>query len=351
MRNEKIAVFPVDEDFLSLPDNQNIELGKECYKISYYITLAGWNVDGVEKQLHALNEFEFKNINTLVLINSFRKLEDDVIQRIVNVASQNEIKIVCARDDLDVNYEVLKKACKEETVELEFICDETAFVDSKVINNIDIPVITISGIGPYVGKFQVGLYLRSSFENAGYKVLYISSRREGKLFGTHIFPEYMYSKNLDYTAKVFEFNSYISSLTRKEKPDIVIVGVPGEMMELSEKHKMNFGIMASIVFNAIKPDVSILNMYNMQYTDEFLEEQKKYCKYRFGVIPDLFYATYTGVIDSSLQEAWIQYFHVDKLFDDLLEKYKIFGESDIKSGLLFNQIMDILEEYGSLDVM
>ena len=69
------------------------------------------------------------------------------------------------------------------------------------------------------------------------------------------------------------------------------------------------------------------------------------------MIPDLFYATYTGVIDSSLQEAWIQYFHVDKLFDDLLEKYKIFGESDIKSGLLFNQIMDILEEYGSLDVM
>ncbi len=351
MRNEKIAVFPVDEDFLSLPDNQNIELGKECYKISYYITLAGWNVDGVERQLHTLDEFDFKNISTLVLINSFRKLEDDVIQRIVNVAARNEIKIVCARDDWDVNYEVLKKACKEGIVEIEIVCDEIAFVDSKVINNIDIPIITISGIGPYVGKFQVGLYLRSSFEMAGYKVLYRSSRSEGKLVGTYIFPEYMYNKNLDFTAKVFEFNGYVNDLIRKEKPDIVIIGVPGEIMELSEKHRMNFGILASVVFNAIKPDVSILNMYNMRYTDEFLEEQKKYCKYRFGVIPDLFYATYTGVIDSSLQEAWIQYFHADKLFDDLLEKHKIFSESDVKYDLLFKQIMGILEEYGSLEVM
>lgn len=239
----------------------------------------------------------------------------------------------------------------EGIVEIEIVCDEIAFVDSKVINNIDIPIITISGIGPYVGKFQVGLYLRSSFENAGYKVLYISSRREGKLFGTYIFPEYMYNKNLDFTAKVFEFNGYVNDLIRKEKPDIVIIGVPGEIMELSEKHRMNFGILASVVFNAIKPDVSILNMYNMRYTDEFLEEQKKYCKYRFGVIPDLFYATYTGVIDSSLQEAWIQYFHADKLFDDLLEKHKIFSESDVKYDLLFKQIMGILEEYGSLEVM
>lgn len=351
MRNEKIAVFPVDEDFLSLPDNQNIKLGKECYKILYYITLVGWNIDSVERQLHALDEFDFKNINTLVLINSFRKLEDDVIQKIVSIAAQNEIKIVCARDDLDVNYEVLKKACIEEIVELDIVCDETTFVDSKITNNIDIPVITISGIGPYVGKFQVGLYLRNSFENAGYKVLYVSSRRAGKIFGTHIFPEYMYNKNLDYTAKVFGFNGYVSNLIRKEKPDIVIIGVPGEMMELSKKHKMNFGIMASAVFNAVKPDVSILNMYNMRYTDKFLEEQKKYCKYRFGMIPDLFYATYMGIIDSSLQEAWIQYFHADRLFDDLLKKYKLFGEPDIKSGLLFKQIMDILEEYGSLEVM
>ena len=107
----------------------------------------------------------------------------------------------------------------------------------------------------------------------------------------------------------------------------------------------------SIVFSAIKPDVSILNLYNLKYTDEFLEEQKSYCKYRFGAVPDLFYATYTGIVESSLQEAWIQYYHGDKIYDDLLTKNKLFNEADVMNGLFFERVMEILEEYGSLDFM
>ena len=351
MNNKRIAMFPIDEDFLSLPNKQHIQIGRECHSISYYITLEGWNIENKEIQLHTFEKFNFEIIDTLVLINSFRKLEDEVIQKIVSMAAENEIKILCARDDIDINTEVLKRECLEKNVAYEFVSEEVSIVENRLINNIEIPIVTISGVGPYVGKFVVGLYLRNSFEDAGYKTLFISPRREGKIFGTHIFPEYMYNKNLDYTTKVYEFNSYVKSLVKEENPDIVLIGVPGEMMELSERHKMNFGIMASIVFNAIKPDVSILNMYNMRYTDEFLEEQRKFCKYRFGMIPDLFYATFTSIIDSSLKEALIRYFQTDRLFDDLLEKYNLFSEEDVKKGLLFKQIMDILEEYGSLEVM
>jgi len=351
MNNKRIAMFPIDEDFLSLTNKQHIQIGRECHSISYYITLEGWNIENKEIQLHTFEKFNFEIIDTLVLINSFRKLEDEVIQKIVSVAAENEIKILCARDDIDINTEVLKRECLEKNVAYEFVSEEVSIVENRLINNIEIPIVTISGVGPYVGKFVVGLYLRNSFEDAGYKTLFISPRRGGKIFGTHIFPEYMYNKNLDYTTKIYEFNSYVNSLVKEEKPDIVLIGVPGEMMELSERHQMNFGIMASIVFNAIKPDVSILNMYNMRYTDEFLEEQRKFCKYRFGMIPDLFYATFTSIIDSSLKEALIRYFQTDRLFDDLLEKYNLFSEEDVKKGLLFKQIMDILEEYGSLEVM
>ncbi len=351
MKNKRIAVFPVDEDFLSLPDNQSIKLGKEYYKILYFVTLAGWNINKQERPLRTLDEMNFDDIDTLVLVNSFRKLENEVRQKIIDMAAKNMVKIVCARDDMDIEQERFKNECIEKSVAYEFVSEQVSLVDSKVMDTIEIPVVTISGVGPYVEKFKTGLYLRKSFESTGYKVLYISSRREGKLFGAHIFPEYMYNKNIDYTAKVFGFNNYLSGLVHIEKPEVVLIGVPGEMMELSEKHKMNFGIMASTVFNAIKPDVSILNMYNMRYTDEFLEEQKEYCKYRFGMIPDLFYVTYTGIIDSSLQESWIQYFHADRLFDDLLKKNKLFCDVDVKNGLLFKQIKNILEEYGSLDVM
>lgn len=351
MIRKGIAIFPVDEDFLSLPNNQRIKLGEEYHQISYYITLSGWNIDNRKKALYTLDEFDFKCVETLVLINSFRMVEDEIFKKVVSVASKNKIKIVCARDDMDIDQELFENMCVEENVECEFVREESILSYNKLMNNIETPVVMISGVGPYVDKFKVGLYLKNSFEKSGYRIIYLSPRREGKLFGTHIFPEYMYMKDFDFSAKVFEFNGYINKLVKKEKPDIVLIGVPGETMELSDKHKMNFGIMANAVFNAVKPDVSILNMYNMQYTDEFLEEQKKYCKYRFGMVPDLFYVTYTGIIASSLQEAWIQYFHTDRLYDDMLEKYKLISEDDVKQNLLFEKIVELLEEYGSLGVV
>ena len=150
------------------------------------------------------------------------------------------------------------------------------------------------------------------------------------LFGARIFPEFLFENGMSFSEKIYGINHYIEKLCRD---------------------KLDFGYLASIVFSAIKPDVSILNLYNLKYTDEFLEEQKSYCKYRFGAVPDLFYATYTGIVESSLQEAWIQYYHGDKIYDDLLTKNKLFNEADVMNGLFFERVMEILEEYGSLDFM
>lgn len=174
MNNKRIAMFPIDEDFLSLPNKQHIQIGRECHSISYYITLEGWNIENKEIQLHTFEKFNFEIIDTLVLINSFRKLEDEVIQKIVSMAAENEIKILCARDDIDINTEVLKRECLEKNVAYEFVSEEVSIVENRLINNIEIPIVTISGVGPYVGKFVVGLYLRNSFEDVGYKTLFIS---------------------------------------------------------------------------------------------------------------------------------------------------------------------------------
>ena len=88
MKDEKIAVFPVDEDFLFLPNNQCIMLGEEKHSISYYLTLAGWNIGNSEKPLYTIDDFDFKKISTLVLVNSFRILESEVLQKIVNMCSK-----------------------------------------------------------------------------------------------------------------------------------------------------------------------------------------------------------------------------------------------------------------------
>lgn len=346
-----VAVFPVDEDFLCLPNNNVIQLEGKEQKITYYLTLSGWNISSHNCTLDVVDKFDFSQLDVLVLVNSYHFLEYKVIEDIIRIAAQNNIKIYWARDEQDVDRQAVKEMTNKLKVRSSFICNEVDADISTELHNFDIPIVSIAGVGPYVQKFQVGLKLRNDFVDAGYKTLYISSRRGGMLFGTKIFPEFLFEKDMSFSEKIYGINHYIEKLCREEQPDVVLISIPGETMELSQKHKLDFGYLASIIFSAIKPDVSILNLYNLKYTDDFLEEQKNYCKYRFGTVPDLFYATYMGIVESSLQETWIQYYHADKIYDDLLTKNKLFTETDVMSGLLFEQIINILEEYGSLDFM
>lgn len=329
------AVFPVDEDFMRLPNNDVIQLEGRQQKITYYLTLGGWNISSPNHIINVIDKFDFSQLDVLVLVNSYHFLEHRVIEDIIRIAAQNNIEIYWARDDRDVDRQAIEEMSDELKVCTSFICNEVAADISTVLHNFDIPIVSIAGVGPYVQKFQVGLKLRNDFVSAGYKTLYISSRREGVLFGARIFPEFLFENGMSFSEKIYGINHYIEKLCREEQPDVVLISVPGETMELSQKHKLDFGYLASIVFSAIKPDVSILNLYNLKYTDEFLEEQKSYCKYRFGAVPDLFYATYTGIVESSLQEAWIQYYHGDKIYDDLLTKNKLFNEADVMNGLFF----------------
>lgn len=315
------------------------------------MTLGGWNISSPNHIIDVIDKFDFSQLDALVLVNSYHFLEHKVIEDIIRIAAQNNIEIYWARDDQDVDRQAIEEMTDKLVVRNSFICNKVAADISAELHNFDIPIISIAGVGPYVQKFHVGLKLRNDFVSAGYKTLYISSRREGVLFGARIFPEFLFEKGMGYSEKIYGINHYIEKLCWEEHPDVVLISVPGETMELSQKHKLDFGYLASIIFSAIKPDVSILNLYNLKYTDEFLEEQKNYCKYRFGAVPDLFYATYTGIVESSLQEAWIQYYHADRTYDDLLTKNKLFNEADVVNGLFFERVMNILEEYGSLDFM
>lgn len=346
-----VAVFPVDEDFLHLPNHDIIQLEGQEQKITYYLTLSGWNIASSNHIIDVIDKFDFSQLDVLVLVNSYHFLEHKVIEDIIRIAAKNNIGIYWDRDDRDVDRQAIEEMSDELKVCTSFICNEVAADTNTVLHNFDMPIVSIAGVGPYVQKFQVGLKLKNDFEGAGYKTLYISSRREGVLFGARIFPEFLFKNGMSFSEKIYGINHYIEKLCQEEQPDVILISVPGETMELSQKHKLDFGYLASIIFSAIKPDVSILNLYNLKYTDEFLEEQTNYCKYRFGTILDLFYVTYTGIVESSLQEAWIQYYHADKIYDDLLKKNKLFHEADLMNGLFFKQIMNILTEYGSIDFM
>lgn len=351
INEQKIAVFPVDEDFLQLPNNNIIFLNGEKTKISYYLTLAGWNIASPDYTIDVINQFDFNQLDVIVLVNSYRILEHTVVEEIFNIASKNNIEIFCVRDDQDADREAMEKMANKLGVRLSFVCNKVSPDTNTELHSIDVPVISISGVGPYVQKFLAGIKLKNDFEYAGYKTLYISSRKEGILFGSRIFPDFVFEKGIGYSEKIYGLNHYINGLCKEEQPDVILIGVPGEMMELGPRHRLDFGYLASIVFSAIKPDVSVLNLYNLNYTDDFLDEQKHYCKYRFGISPDVFYSSTTGLVESSLQEAWMQFYRTDKICDEHLNSNKLYGMQDVMNGKLYKKIVEILEEYSALEFM
>lgn len=195
------AVFPVDEDFMRLPNNDVIQLEGRQQKITYYLTLGGWNISSPNHIINVIDKFDFSQLDVLVLVNSYHFLEHRVIEDIIRIAAQNNIEIYWARDDRDVDRQAIEEMSDELKVCTSFICNEVAADISTVLHNFDIPIVSIAGVGPYVQKFQVGLKLRNDFVSAGYKTLYISSRREGVLFGARIFPEFLFENGMSFSEK------------------------------------------------------------------------------------------------------------------------------------------------------
>ena len=84
------------------------------------------------------------------------------------------------------------------------------------------------------------MFLKTYLNNLDYKVCVVSSRTNAELFGIHSFPEFMLQHNLDESSKIINFNHYIKELEVSEKPEIIIIGVPGGIMPVSEKHSDNY---------------------------------------------------------------------------------------------------------------
>lgn len=107
------AVFPVDEDFMRLPNNDVIQLEGRQQKITYYLTLGGWNISSPNHIINVIDKFDFSQLDVLVLVNSYHFLEHRVIEDIIRIAAQNNIEIYWATPDYLYYTLCYKKQIKE----------------------------------------------------------------------------------------------------------------------------------------------------------------------------------------------------------------------------------------------
>lgn len=152
----------------------------------------------------------------------------------------------------------------------------------ETLEDISVPVIMNYGMLENSMKFNTQLSLKKIFEKEGYKISQIGTKHYSQLFNIHPYPKFMFDINISNKLKILYFNAYVNEIVNKEKSDLCIIGVPGEIMPYNDKFNFNFGIMAYMVSWAVKSDYTILNNHYVKINDEYINGLKNLFKYKFG---------------------------------------------------------------------
>lgn len=153
--------------------------------------------------------------------------------------------------------------------------------NEKILSEITTPIILICGMSENTQKFHIQLEIRKNLLKMGYKVSQIGTKEYSRFFSIHNFPAYMLSVH-DETDKVYYFNHYIKQIELQEKPDIIVLGIPGGIIPFDYEHPNRFGILCYLVSSAVSIDYTIASLVFNDYDKSFFEFFKNYTKYRYG---------------------------------------------------------------------
>ena len=193
---------------------------------------------------------------------------EEEIRRISGIMRERGIPVLRRiTDETDrLNYEPLKK---------ELPVDEySGMVDKRY--PIPVPVVMIVSAGCSCGKFETHLTVS--------EVTDLCSNPLGALFGMYTVPPFLDSGAIGYGEKIRTLNKYVWCVYQKEKPDVIILSVPGGVFFRTDDPKEPYGEYLGIFSQAVEADAVILNIYDdMQIdTQEDMEDLATNLQYRFG---------------------------------------------------------------------
>lgn len=161
--------------------------------------------------------------------------------------------------------------------------DRFQLPENTYIKYIDIPVIGVMGLGNFCNKFCTEIEISSFFRGKGYRVIHFGSKDFNGVIGEKRYPAFLFNQGYSVTQRILQWNQYLFELCEREKPDLLILGMPGAIMPLNNKILNEFGEIPFIISNGIRIDVGVLCSYFYEKVDQkYLSEYKNYCKYKLN---------------------------------------------------------------------
>lgn len=358
---KRVLVYPVDKAIFAVLDN--IDLLKDI-EIVGLVSPRGWGYCGEEvyvngKKIIITDQFEqiIKNSTDLWIVNSDNKLNfREFILPKLKFSSSKGIKVSIYRElDEDANI-MINKEMEEIIVDNVNNNNERCEFDGE-LQIIDTPIILAIGLFDNFNEFNMQLKLRKELLRRGYKVLQIGNKNESEIFGFEVFPSFIQKYGVKESSKILMFNSYLKKKEKEHKPDVIVLGVPGEIFPYSNKVHTDFGLMNFYVTRAVSPDLTILGLPFEMYNLTDVQNIKKNVKGMLGVTVDYLYVSNKKIdpwetnSKGKLETVTINHdifeeFNKNKKIDNLF-----WGFSQDAYCALAKTVVSQLEEYGKVEII
>ena len=309
----------------------------------------------------------------------FKSLSDEIITKIDTICEKNKVEVQFFSKDIenvvfdgeeilyDISTPIITVAgMGEKTNKMELQMDlvislqkdkyKVVWVSSRnealLYNGQKFPTFMYDeGVSEKTNKMELQMDLVISLQKDKYKVVWVSSRNEALLYNGQKFPTFMYDEGVSEKKKILMYNHYLKWIEQSEKPDVILIGIPGGIMPDSKKQVGYFGITSFEVLNAINPDYFIMSLYGNTLGKNYLDELRNVMKYKFNVEVDSFYVGDMEQDAYSLDKlAPIEYIHLGQLTVDKRVKDVNYTEIPVYTCSTVSQLyQNMIEKLGEYD--
>ncbi|MCT4625460.1 TIGR04066 family peptide maturation system protein [Halodesulfovibrio sp.] len=297
---EKTLVYPFDKHFAVMLRKKNI-LATQC-DFTELVSPAGWGLSGLDAGMvdfgstcgiivHADFNEALRRVDTVFFTESDHMIDKEtLILPKIKLSIEKNKNIICALELTESECKLLASTAKENGVVFTYCRDnqqrnqiDLISEEQLLLRTINTPVVMVLGTIEDVGKFTAQVSFAEYLQDIGYKVSVIGSRGWSHLICEHSVPSFMFDKNYHEHEKVVLFNNFVKKIELEEKPDVIIIGVPGGLIQMSQQQTNRFGITAFEMINAVPPDATFISTYCEKYTKEHILKLRTLIENRFSI--------------------------------------------------------------------
>lgn len=231
--------------------------------------LVGRKVCSGRKELTVSNDYEaqLEQCDGVWFVNDEKfELSEDAVEEKIRRAVDLEKKILCTRTSLPDPGRMADSIPSAQHLLPRETGPETGQLAADYCYPVDTPVLVVYGTERGTDKLAVQLALREALIDMGYRVTSISSRMDGRLYGMHPLPPYMFGPGCSEGDKIRQYNHYVKRIELMERPEIIIVGIPGGVLPYDRVDHNEYGILAYEMSFAVPCDAAVVCM---PYSDGF----------------------------------------------------------------------------------